>query len=190
MDYSQHPSIKAAAAAMTSGGVVAYPTEAVWGLGCDPFDEAAVQQLLDLKQRPVEKGLILLAADEAMLAPYLAHLTETQRQTLSDSWPGPNTWIVPEMDELVPAWVRGRFSSVAFRVTAHPWAAALSRAFGGPIVSTSANPTGSEPALHQWQVESYFKQQRLDYICDGSVGGNPQPSQIRDLLTGAIMRGA
>lgn len=189
MDWSQHPSIQQAAHVMQQGGVVAYPTEAVWGVGCDPANEVAVQRLLDLKQRPVEKGLILLAADEAMVGHYLAELNDAQRQTLRESWPGPNTWIIPEMSELVPAWVRGRFDSVAIRVTAHPWAAALSRAFGGPIVSTSANPTGSAPALHQWQVQRYF-QARVDHICAGSVGGNQQPSTIRDLQTGAVIRGA
>jgi len=189
MDWSQHLNIKRAAQVMQKGGVVAYPTEAVWGVGCDPACEAAVQRLLDLKQRPVEKGLILLAADEAMVAPYLAELNAAQRKTLSESWPGPNTWIIPKMSELVPAWVRGRFDSVAIRVTAHPWAAGLSRAFGGPIVSTSANPTGSAPALHQWQVQRYF-QGRVDHICAGSVGGNRQPSTIRDLQTGAVIRGA
>jgi len=189
MDWSQHPNILHAAQIMQQGGVVAYPTEAVWGVGCDPANEEAVQRLLELKLRPVDKGLILLAADETMIAPYLAALTKTQRQTLSASWPGPNTWIIPEMSELVPAWVRGRFSGVAIRVTAHPCAAALSRAFGGPIVSTSANPTGRAPALNPLQVERYF-QTRVDHICVGSVGGNPQPSTIRDLQTGALIRGA
>lgn len=174
---------------MMSGGVVAYPTEAVWGLGCNPSDELAVQRLLDLKRRPVEKGLILLAADESMVEPYLADLSDEQRQILSDSWPGPNTWLIPAMTDQIPAWIRGRFSSVAIRVTAHPWAAALSRAFGGVIVSTSANPTGKQPALHQWQVERYFAD-RVDFICTGSVGGNPQPSTIRDLQTGAVIRGS
>jgi len=189
MDRSQHLNIRYAAQVIQQGGVVAYPTEAVWGLGCDPANEAAVQRLLELKQRPVEKGLILLAADESMVAPYLAALSDAQRQTLSDSWPGPNTWVIPEMSERVPAWVRGRFSSVAIRVTAHPWAAALSRAFGGPIVSTSANPTGSAAALVESQVKRYF-QTRIDHICVGAVGGNSQPSIIRDLQTGAVIRGA
>jgi L-threonylcarbamoyladenylate synthase len=189
MDLSLNLNIRNAAQIMQQGGVVAYPTEAVWGLGCDPANEAAVQRLLELKQRPVEKGLILLAGDESMVAPYLAALSDVQRQTLSDSWPGPNTWIIPEMSERVPTWVRGRFSSVAIRVTAHPWAAALSRAFGGPIVSTSANPTGSAAALDESEVQRYF-QARVDHICVGAVGGSSQPSIIRDLQTGAVIRGA
>ena len=87
----------AAVTALRKGGVIAYPTEGVWGLGCDPRDEAAVLRLLALKQRAVDKGLILIASDEAQLADFvdMSPLDAATREVVRASWPGPNTWIVP-----------------------------------------------------------------------------------------------
>lgn len=185
-DWSINPRVQFAAKQMKLGGVVAYPTEAVWGLGCNPLDDVAVMQLLELKARPVEKGVILIAASMDMFAPLLSQLDDLQRQRLKNSWPGPNTWLVPN-NGLVPPWITGRFSSVALRVTDHPVAAGLSRAFGGPIVSTSCNPAGSPPARTIDQVRRYFGNQ-LDGITAGQVGNRSNPSEIRDLLTGEIVR--
>src|SRR5512143_218632 len=123
------------------GGLIAYPTEAVYGLGCDPRNADAVLRLLNLKQRPWQKGLILIAADLAQLDPYLLPLDEMMRARVVPTWPGPNTWLLPARVE-TPHWLRGEHDTLAVRVTAHPVAAALCRAFGGPIVSTSANLAG------------------------------------------------
>ena len=120
--------------ALRDGAVIAYPTEGVWGLGCDPFNRDAVEFLLALKRRPSEKGLILIAAESDMFAPLLDPLPASLRHQLDASWPGPNTWIVPDPDHLSPPWIRGRHNSLAVRVTAHPQAARLSRAFGGPLI--------------------------------------------------------
>lgn len=185
-DWSISPRVQFAAKQMKLGGVVAYPTEAVWGLGCNPWDEDAVMQLLALKDRPVEKGVILVAANIQMFAPLLTHLDDLQRQRLKNSWPGPYTWLVPN-NGLVPPWITGNFSSVALRVTNHPVAAGLSRAFGGPIVSTSCNPAGLPPARNIDQVRRYFGNQ-LDAVTSGQVGQRASPSEIRDLLTGEIVR--
>ncbi|MYM63745.1 L-threonylcarbamoyladenylate synthase [Pseudomaricurvus sp. HS19] len=187
MDWSRHPRIQRAADLLWSGAVIAYPTEAVWGLGCAPFDEQAVYRLLALKKRDYEKGLILVAADISQFADILEPLTDEQRQTLSASWPGPNTWLVPDPENLVPEWIKGQYQSVALRVSAHPLVAGLCRAFGGPIVSTSANPQGRQPALQQWQVHRYFKDS-LDAVTPGAVGRQAKPTQIRDLVTGQIVR--
>lgn len=186
LEWSRNPLIGRAAQIMRAGGVVAYPTEAVWGLGCDPSDQAAVARLLGLKNRSPAKGLILLAADMAQLGPLLEGLDDLQRQRLKQSWPGPSTWLIPHHGR-VPAWICGRFESVAVRVTDHPLAAGLSRAFGGPIVSTSVNPQGQPPARNQLQVRRYFGN-ALDDITPGKVGQRSQPSEIRDLLTGKIVR--
>ncbi len=185
-DWSINPRVRFAAKQMKSGGVVAYPTEAVWGLGCDPLDEFAVMQLLAMKDRPVEKGVILIAAHMDMFAPLLIGLDDLQRRRLKNSWPGPYTWLVPNNGR-VPAWITGKFSSVALRVTDHPVAAGLSRAFGGPIVSTSCNPAGMAPARTIDQVRRYFGNQ-LDAITGGQVGKRASPSEIRDLLTGEVIR--
>jgi len=172
---------------LKQGGVIAYPTEAVWGLGCDPHNERAVQKLLQLKNRPVEKGLIQVAASMTQLDTLLSHLGKNHIDTLSHSWPGPNTWLIPDPQEWSPAWVRGRFDSVAVRVSDHPLVRQLSQAFGGPLVSTSANPAGAEPALTAQQVHAYFDA-TLDGILLGDVGHLTTPTQIRDLISGEIIR--
>ena len=178
--------LASAVSAIENEGVVACPTEAVWGLSCDPDSERAVSRLLTLKDRPVEKGLILVASSESQLAFLLADLPADQRATLSASWPGPNTWLVPHRGRVQP-WVHGRFPSVAVRVSAHPVVRALCDAWGGPLISTSANPAGAQPPTAAFQVFRYFGGS-LDGILPGEVGGASGPSQIRDLASGALIR--
>ena len=169
------------------GGVIAYPTEAVWGLGCDPWNAAAVRQLLALKARPVEKGLILVAADMAQFAFLLDDLPEAWLDQLRGSWPGPNTWLVPHRGRL-PAWITGRHDSVALRVSDHPLVRALC-AHTGPLVSTSANPAGQPAARSRLRVEQYFGG-CLDAVLGGELGGRRNPSLIRDLRSGQVLRPA
>jgi L-threonylcarbamoyladenylate synthase len=178
--------IRLAAHMVRAGGVIAYPAEGVWGLGCDPANAAAVQRVLDLKRRDVAKGLILVAADIGQLEPYLRGLDTAQLNRLRAGWPGPLTWLVPH-NGTAPPWIRGRHASVALRVSAHPLVAALCRAFGGPIVSTSANPGGRRAATSALQVRHYFPAQ-LDYVVCGALGGQHGPTPIRDLVSDKIMR--
>lgn len=181
-----HPRIRLAARALRAGGVVAYPTEAVWGLGCDPDDEAAVARVLALKGRAPDKGLILVAAEPAMLRPYLRGLGRRDLARMAATWPGPVTWLVPDNGRASPLVTGGR-GTLAVRVTAHPVAAALSRAFGGAIVSTSANPQGLPPAVRLREVKAYFGA-GVDHCTPGRVGLRRRPSEIRDLRTGAVIR--
>lgn len=173
--------------ALKHGGVIAYPTEGVWGLGCDPFNEQAVLRVLRLKRRPLAKGLILVAADMAQIAPLLAALSEPELALLRSSWPGPTTWLLPDPDQVIPAWIKGNFATVAVRVSAHPVVVGLCRAFGGPLVSTSANPAAAPPALSRLRVLSWFGPQ-LDYVVPGRLGGLKGPSTIRDLRGSALIR--
>ncbi|PTU74553.1 L-threonylcarbamoyladenylate synthase [Pseudomonas mangrovi] len=170
-----------------SGGVVAYPTEAVWGVGCDPWNEDAVYRLLALKERPVEKGLILVAASIEQFDFLLQGLPDAWLRQLAESWPGPNTWLVPHQD-LLPEWICGRHDSVALRVSDHPGVAALC-ALTGPLVSTSANPAGRPAARSRLRVEQYFRGE-LDAVLGGALGGRRNPSLIRDLRTGQVVRPA
>ena len=172
--------------ALKRGGVIAYPTEGVWGLGCDPFDPSAVAKLLQLKQRDVNKGLILVAATIEQFEPYLGALTSAQKQMLERSWPGARTWVIPHGGTL-PDWVTGYKPTVALRVSAHGGVAALCRVYGGPIVSTSANPSGRAPARTSLQVRRYFSNQ-LDYVLQGKLGGQVGPTPIRDLISGRSLR--
>ncbi len=178
--------LAAAVKALRNNGVVACPTEAVWGLSCDPDSADAVARVLALKGRPVDKGLILVAASESQLGFLLAGLPQDQREKLRASWPGPNTWLVPHRNRVQP-WVHGSFETVAVRVSEHPVVRALCEAFGGPLVSTSANPAGAQAARAGFQVLRYFGGE-LDGMLPGAVGRAGRPSQIRDLKTGEVIR--
>ncbi|MGB3393545.1 MAG: Sua5/YciO/YrdC/YwlC family protein [Stenotrophomonas sp.] len=173
---------------LRAGGVIAYPTEAVWGLGCDPTNEVAVMKLLALKQRPVEKGMILVAADVAQLHGWvrLDALADDRRQAVLDSWPGANTWIVPA-GALTPRWISGAHDGVAVRVSAHPLVRALCAAWGGPLVSTSANLAGQPPARSRAQFDPALLTQ-LDGLLDGATGGLAQPTRIRIAASGQTLR--
>lgn len=179
--------IRRAVRALNNSGVIAYPTEGVWGLGCDPFDAHAINRLLRLKQRDRTKGLILVAADVAQFIPYLYALTPEQRAQLEATWPGPQTWLVPHQNSL-PHWITGGKAKVALRVSAHPAVSALCHAYGRPIVSTSANPSGRPAAGTALQVRRYFGD-ALDYVLQGKLGGCNGPTPIRDIVTGHWLRG-
>lgn len=188
MDWAEHPEIGRIARVLARGGVIAYPTEAVWGLGCDPQNESSVDALLRLKGRPVSKGLILVAASIEQFEPYLNGISPAQRRQLESTWPGPVTWLVPD-NGLAPAWIRGEHNRVALRVSGHPLVAALSRAFGGPIVSTSANRAGLPEAREAAAVRAQFGNE-LAAIAPGQVGESAKPTEIRDLITGEVLRQA
>ena len=171
--------------ALEAGGIVAVPTEGVWGLSCDPLDGEAVMRLLELKGRPEGKGLILVASDPEMIHPWLDDLPAEAWERVTASWPGPVTWLLPAREE-VPHWVRGANPRLAVRVTAHPVMAALCEAWGGALVSTSANPAGRPPALDALTVRRYFDG-RIDALLPGSLQRPGRPSEIRT-LEGAIVR--
>ncbi|WP_444883279.1 L-threonylcarbamoyladenylate synthase [Microbulbifer sp. PSTR4-B] len=178
--------VQKAARALAAGGVIAHPTESVWGLACDPNNLQAVRRLLRLKNRPLEKGLILVSGEEESFSQLLDPLSAEQREKMRETWPGPVTWLVPHRDR-IPYWVCGAHPAVALRHTDHSFTAALTRAFGGAIVSTSANPAGCQPARHKYQVLRYFGD-ALDFVGGGSTGGRNSPSEIRDLLSGEQLR--
>ncbi len=186
IDWQNDTRILELARQLKNGGVIAYPTEAVWGLGCDPGNRLAVERLLQLKQRQVDKGLILIAGSLSQISLYTDGLSDSQRETLANSWPGPNTWLLPA-EHIAPDWIRGKHASVAVRVSDHPVVQALCHAFGGPLVSTSANPQGKPSALTTSELAQYFGDS-LDGIAPGELGGLSSPSTIRDLLSGATIR--
>jgi L-threonylcarbamoyladenylate synthase len=177
-----------AISALKKGLVIAYPTEAVYGLGCDPTNQQAVSSLLKLKQRTVEKGLILVAGDFELLAPFvdISSLSDQMWQQIEQSWPGAVTWVLPKSKHC-PSWISGQFDSVAVRVSAHPVVTKLTRDFNLPIVSTSANLAGVAPALNAQQVRTMFEQ-RLGRIIDAPLGENKTPSKIFDAITGKQLR--
>jgi L-threonylcarbamoyladenylate synthase len=184
----EYLSIPQAVAALRAGGVIAYPTEAVWGLGCDPFNAEAVRRLLKIKQREESKGLILVSADLAQIASFI-DLDALPLERLKDvraTWPGPHTWLMP-CPLRVPRWLRGSHRTIALRISAHRRVAALCNAFGGPIVSTSANLSGHEPARTVEELDPALLAQ-IDGVVDGLTGGLATPTPIRDALSGTVLR--
>lgn len=188
MSNFTHPwHIKRAVETLKSGGIIAYPTEAVWGVGCDPWNRSAVERLLRLKSRAMDKGLILACGEMDQLSFLLHGLTPEKHQILSDSWPGPNTWLVPDTSHVIPQWIKGSHDTVAVRVSKHSLIRNITALFGRPIVSTSANPAGAEPAMNALRIRQYFGRQ-IDYLVPGAMGGEKQPSRIRSLDTGLVIR--
>lgn len=180
--------LREAARCIDGGGIVAYPTEAVYGLGCDPYNAAAAVRLLELKQRPIDQGLILIGARKRHIAPFVASLGKSMRARIDKTWPGPYTWLLPAAPD-TPYWIRGDHQTVAVRITAHPIAAALCDAVGGALVSTSANRHGRAPARSALQARLQFGG-HIDCIVCGAVGPQRRPTEIRDATSGRIVRPA
>jgi L-threonylcarbamoyladenylate synthase len=170
---------------LKQGGVIAYPTESCYGLGCDPRNRRAVMKILRLKGRPQHKGLILIGSDFSQFKSYVAPLNQGQWQEVSADWPGPVTWLLPA-PRITPAWLRGRHHSIAVRVTAHPLAARLCHVLGMALVSTSANRSGQRPARSYKECVHLFGDRVLTLA--GLVGRRRRPSTIRDLQTGKAVR--
>lgn len=178
--------LKQAVLCLRQGGLIAYPTEAIYGLGCDPFNAEAVQHLLTLKNRPQSKGLILIAADFSQFLDLLEPLSKKVMARIHASSPGANTWVCPARPD-APIWLRGNHNSLAVRITHHPLAKTLCSAWGGPIVSTSANLTGHRPARNALQVRKQFAND-IDIIINHSIGNATSPSRIHDAISQKILR--
>jgi L-threonylcarbamoyladenylate synthase len=176
-----------AAAVIREGGLVAYPTEAVYGLGCDPGNRAAVRRLCQLKQRPRRAGLILLVAELEQLAGWVDP-DRTELRALTSDTDTPITWIV-RAGPLAAEWITGGRRDVAVRISRHALASALCREIGIPLVSTSANRRGRPPARHVLAVRTWFGRD-LDFVLGGPTGGRPRPSEIRVAANGQRLRTA
>lgn len=171
---------------LKKGGLIAYPTESVYGLGCDPFNERAVERLLFIKKRPVAKGLIIITHDWRIVQPLVQPIETNRLSQVMATWPGPATWVFPATDR-VPYWIVGAHNTIAIRITNHPIAREICQQFLNPVVSTSANLTNQEPDKNFASVEQHFKHE-VDFIVQGEVGGLPNPTPIRDAITGRVLR--
>lgn len=184
-------SLEQAVLCLQQGDVLAYPTEAVWGLGCDPFQQDAFNKILQLKQRPIEKGVILLSESIERIEPLLMMLDTEIRQQIIASWQHQDrdsratTWLLP-VNSNIPAWIYGQHDRVAIRVTQHTLCQQLCQALDQLLVSTSANPAGENPAKTAQQVADYFPENLA--ILQGELGKSPEPSRILDAVTGQVIR--
>lgn len=170
---------------LTRGGLIAYPTESCYGLGCDPRNERALRRLIALKGRDAGKGLLLIADRFRRLRHFVAPLPPADLARMTRSWPGPVTWVVPASAGCPPLLTGGR-STVAVRVTAHPVAAGLCRMLGMALVSTSANRSGEKPARTAAQCRRMFGTRVR--VIDGRVGARRRPSTLIDLASGTVLR--
>lgn len=169
------------------GGVVLHPTEGVWGLACDPWNPAAVDAVLRIKQRLAAKGLIVVGAAPGCFEAELSLLEPAARDRVLASWPGPVTWLLPS--QRFPEWITGGREAVAVRVPGHPDVRALCRAYGSPLVSTSANRTGQAPARNRFQARAWLRDLRRGsadagpglYMLPGETLGRSRPSDIRTI---------
>jgi L-threonylcarbamoyladenylate synthase len=178
--------VEDAAALLRDGGVLAYPTEGVYGLGCDPDNRVAFEKIFAMKRRPPEQGVLLIAADLEHVRDWIGEAPESAFARANAIWPGAHTFIFPRSPR-VPEWVAGGHAGIALRVTAHAPSAALCRAFGGPIVSTSANRHGEPPARSAADIRAIFGDEP-DGVLDAPLGGLDKPTPITDAVTGAIIR--
>lgn len=170
------------------GNVFAYPTEAVFGLGCDPLNSNALESILRLKNRPVEKGVILVADKWDRVEKFIdvEKIPHEVLQSVKDSWPGFITWLMPK-SSMTPEWISGDSDLIAVRVSAHPTIQQLCRTIESAMVSTSANVSGEEAIKQRSVLEQVFSQ-NVVYIA-GELGGEAKPSKICEALTGKVIRG-
>ncbi|MDX2345541.1 MAG: L-threonylcarbamoyladenylate synthase [Legionella sp.] len=171
---------------LKAGEVIAYPTEAVYGLGCDIFNEQAVLRILALKKRDKSKGLIILIADWPQLWDLIDKnaVSKARSELIKNSWPGPVTWIFPKSDK-APEWITGEHQGIAVRMTAHPVAHALCQ--NGPIVSTSANISGGAPARDIHDLEQFFSRGVAGVVA-GELGDEATVSEIYKAVDGTLIR--
>lgn len=183
---------------LKQGQLLAYPTESVWGIGCDAMNQQAVRRILTIKNRPIDKGMIVVTDSIARIAPLLATLNKAQQQAINDSWQvtaskQATTWLIPLPKHIyIPNWITGQHSSLAIRVIAHPLIKQLcahmvsaNNPFG-LVISTSCNPAGEPPANSIEQAWQYFANQ-IHYLPAETLGYQ-LPSQIKDAVSGSIIR--
>ena len=168
------------------GGLIAYPTEAVYGLGCDPSNRQAVFALLALKKRAWQKGLILIAADFRQVEPFINPLPESIKKRIHDPCQQATTWVLPAKQS-VPDWLTGTNKTIAVRLVQHPLAQAICRQAGMAIVSTSANHTGCEALRIGYKARLKFGKKGV-FILNGSVGGADKPSRLIDPFSNEQLR--
>lgn len=175
-----------AAKHIACGQLIAYPTEAVYGIGCDPKNLSALNSLLNLKTRDESKGFILIAADIAQLEPFIQPPTETELKQLNVHWPGPVTFVVRAKPDL-PNLLTGGRDTLAVRVSSHPVVTELCTACGQALISTSANLSG-KPALTDASSVLAELGHALAGVVDGSLGKLRSATPIYSLVSGKQLR--
>ena len=171
--------------AVSRGAVFGYPTDTIWGLGCHPLIASSVSRLLQIKNRRVDKGLILLSSRIEFCSTYI-NVNDADLKTISQTTSHPTTWLVPASD-LCPIWIRGNHPTVAIRICSYPLIHTLCEGLESPLVSTSANRSGCSNARNRIQMQKQFADE-LDAIVGGFSTGGIAASEIKSLNTGDSIR--
>ncbi|MBX2824150.1 MAG: Sua5/YciO/YrdC/YwlC family protein [Gammaproteobacteria bacterium] len=174
-------SVEKACAAVRRGGLIAYPTEGVFGFGCDPACLPAVERIIALKGRDAAKGLIIIASAQSQLDNYMETLAPETQSRIDATWPGPVTWIVPARTGVNPL-LTGQRPTLAVRVSAHPVVREICDSLGHGLISTSANRSGDAPLRTAAQVRQMFSSD-VDVIVEGATGERDKPTPIFDAQT-------
>lgn len=180
------PSSSRLRAHLKRGGVIAYPTEYCYGLGCHPKHRRALTRVLRLKKRPQHKGLIVIGQNLSQLLPLLSRLPENVAIHLQQTWPAAKTFILPARQTVLPQLRGQRRSQLAVRVPEHALARQLCALAQTPLVSTSCNRARAKPCKTEREARRLFGHDV--WIIGGRVGGRKQPSEIIDWQTGRVMR--
>ena len=173
------------AQAISSGAVIGYPTDTIWGFGCDPLNYASVARILQIKNRGADKGLILLSSSLEYCLPYI-DIEPGDRDLLLAPVTRPTTWLVNASGHC-PWWIRGRFPTVAIRICEHPLLRELCGRTESPLVSTSANRAGRATVRNSLQMRRQFADE-LDCIVTGFATGGASASEIKSLASGKTLR--
>ncbi len=178
--------IEQAAATVLAGGIIAYPTESVFGLGCNPYDTQALAKLMQLKKRSPSKGLLLIASHVQQILPLIQPLHANDLARALKTWPGHHTWVFPKSPKVLPH-ISGQFSTVAVRVSAHKVVKLLCDKLNSAIVSSSANFSNQATFTSIKQIKQAFGD-KIDFYLDGELGKHAKPSPIIDAHTLKIIR--
>ena len=173
---------------VSNGAVFAYPTEAVFGLGCDINNKSSINKIIKLKRRKVSKGLIVIS-DNIEKVRNLIDDNYFKLFVENNSNAVPTTWLCPA-SKIVPEEITGGTKKIAIRITSHDISKLICKILDLPIISTSANISGDDPIIKQEDLEIYFRDNmdNIDYIIDGLVGNSKKPSRILDLVSKDVIR--
>ena len=168
--------IRTCADCISSGGVVVYPTETVYGLGADPFNPSALNRVFSIKGREQSKSLILLLPDQNVLYRLVKKIPDDAHRLIEALWPGPLTLVLRGREDL-PAPLLGPDNTIAVRISDSPVCADLLSFMGNPITSTSANPSGCPPVESAPEAHLQFGEE-VDLILDGGAVSDSRPSTL------------
>tara|TARA_B100000900_G_C20443961_1_gene660226 strand:- start:371 stop:916 length:546 start_codon:yes stop_codon:yes gene_type:complete len=167
---------------LKDGGIIIYPTEGIYGIGCDALNSDSVDRVFDIKGRSTKKGFIVICSDVRYLANIVDNNYMDCQELLDKDF---TTWIIPA-HEKCPSWLVTH-NTVAVRVTNHPVIHNLCVGLKGPIISTSANYSNQIYVNDIKKIEILFDN-KVDCIVNGKLGGEIKPSTIRDIVTKEVLR--